>query len=316
VRAACPFLLAIGLGCSGEDPDSSLAPAPDARSDALVVADRDGIGDAGADGVADASTADVAEPDDASESGPANDAAQDSAEPDAWTCDPASPPLPNEGLLEAGGLGGCPAGMARVDTFCIDRFEAALDLLLPSGGSTSWSPYLNPGATAVRAVSIEGAVPQAYVSQQQAAAACANSEKRLCTDDEWLRACSGVSGNTYPYGSSRLDGVCNDSRSVHPAIELFGTTDPWIYSELDDACLDQLPDTLDPAGSNPDCRTPEGIYDLMGNLHEWTADPSGTFRGGFFVDTRMNGEGCLYKTTAHATSYWDYSTGFRCCAEL
>lgn len=26
--------------------------------------------------------------------------------------------------------------------------------------------------------------------------------------------------------------------------------------------------------------------------------------------------GCIYATTAHATSYWDYSTGFRCCAAL
>ena len=54
---------------------------------------------------------------------------------------------------------------------------------------------------------------------------------------------------------------------------------------------------------------------MMGNLHEWTADPDGTFRGGFYVDTVINGPGCLYATTAHATSHWDYSTGFRCCAD-
>ena len=53
----------------------------------------------------------------------------------------------------------------------------------------------------------------------------------------------------------------------------------------------------------------------MGNLHEWTADPSGTFRGGFYVDTTINGPGCLYATTAHDTGHWDYSTGFRCCAD-
>ena len=37
---------------------------------------------------------------------------------------------------------------------------------------------------------------------------------------------------------------------------------------------------------------------------------------GYYVDTVINGNGCLYATTAHATSYWDYSTGFRCCAAL
>lgn len=65
---------------------------------------------------------------------------------------------------------------------------------------------------------------------------------------------------------------------------------------------------------NTGCFTPDGVYDLMGNLHEWTLDPSGTFRGGFYGDTRINGEGCLYETTAHDVTYWDYSTGFRCCA--
>ena len=54
---------------------------------------------------------------------------------------------------------------------------------------------------------------------------------------------------------------------------------------------------------------------MMGNLHEWTSDPAGTFRGGFYVDTVINGDGCLYRTTAHDVSYHDYSTGFRCCAD-
>ena len=37
--------------------------------------------------------------------------------------------------------------------------------------------------------------------------------------------------------------------------------------------------------------------------------------GGFYVDTQINGNGCLYATTAHDTGHWDYSTGFRCCAD-
>ena len=43
--------------------------------------------------------------------------------------------------------------------------------------------------------------------------------------------------------------------------------------------------------------------------------PEGTFRGGFYVDTMINGPGCLYATTAHNVYHWDYSTGFRCCAD-
>jgi hypothetical protein len=40
---------------------------------------------------------------------------------------------------------------------------------------------------------------------------------------------------------------------------------------------------------------------------------SGTFRGGYYLDTHINGQGCEYKTGAHNARYHDYSTGFRCC---
>jgi hypothetical protein len=53
---------------------------------------------------------------------------------------------------------------------------------------------------------------------------------------------------------------------------------------------------------------------MVGNLHEWTADRTGHFRGGFYVDTKLNGHGCDYVTTRHEPDYWDYSVGFRCCA--
>ena len=225
----------------------------------------------------------------------------------AATCDPAAMPLPNPSCLaEEPGTGGCPPGMIRIDTFCIDRFEATIDGV---------SPYWNPGNAPPPAHSRRGAVPQAYISGTQAAASCAAAGKRLCSDAEWLRACRGPAQTTYPYGNARMPGVCNDARAVHPAVEYFGTTDPVIYSMLGHPCLDQLHDSLARAGANSGCVTAEGAFDMMGNLHEWTADPAGTFRGGFYVDTVINGDGCLYATTAHNTAYWDYSTGFRCCAD-
>jgi formylglycine-generating enzyme required for sulfatase activity len=158
-------------------------------------------------------------------------------------------------------------------------------------------------------------VPQGYINGTEAAAACAEAGKRLCSNAEWLRACQGPSTTTYPYGNTRMPGVCNDARSVHPAVEYFGTTDPSIYTMLDNACLNQLPASLAAAGTYAGCVSAEGLHDMMGNLHEWTADAAGAFRGGFYVDTTINGNGCLYVTTAHDTSHWDYSTGFRCCAD-
>ena len=85
--------------------------------------------------------------------------------------------------------------------------------------------------------------------------------------------------------------------------------------QMNDPQLNRLANSLDPTGANPACVSAEGVYDLHGNLHEWVADPDGTFRGGFYVDAKINGEGCSYRTTAHGRRYHDYSTGFRCCAD-
>ena len=108
----------------------------------------------------------------------------------------------------------------------------------------------------------------------------------------------------------------NDARAVHPAVEYFGRDDPGVFSLIDHPCLNQLPDSLARTGQYAGCVTGDGVFDLMGNLHEWIDDPAGTFKGGFYVDTVQNGHGCLYTTTAHDVSHWDYSTGFRCCADL
>ena len=41
-----------------------------------------------------------------------------------------------------------------------------------------------------------------------------------------------------------------------------------------------------------------------------------TLIGGYFVDDKINGLGCHYRTVAHAPTYHDYSLGFRCCFTL
>jgi len=237
-----------------------------------------------------------------------------SATDGATVCDPADHPTPNDGLVEEAGAPGCPPGMIAVtETLCVDRFEASL--VSADAPELSLSPYHSPAGTSARAVSLRWAVPQGNITGVEAAAACAAAGKRLCTSAEWLRACRGPNGWTYPYGATREDGRCNDARAVHPAIERFGTSASWIWSALDDPCIPQLPAGLALTGEHPGCVSVEGAYDLMGNLHEWVADVDGTFRGGFYVDTEINGQGCLYATTAHNTSHHDYSTGFRCCAD-
>ena len=212
----------------------------------------------------------------------------------------------------------CPAGMVSVGgRFCIDAFEASLDLVDAKGRTLrKHSPYTTPGADArIVARSRRGVVPQAHISQEQAAAACESAGKRLCTDDEWLAACRGKSSGAYPYGDEHEAGRCNDKgvsplRSLHGAaegLEVFG------MDAMNDPRLNQIAGTVAKTGQFKKCKTTAGAFDMVGNLHEWTADANGTFRGGYYLDTEINGSGCDYVTKAHNTKYRDYSIGFRCC---
>jgi hypothetical protein len=226
----------------------------------------------------------------------------------------------------------CPSEMVLVirpqDAFCVDRFEASLELVRPNGERTPW-----PGNRAVdgregeiSAVSAAGRMPQGYINADQAARACTRAEKRLCAIDEWTRACRGPTSRRYPYGDERRAGACNDRFRVldaHPVARLFDQVAPegmprarmWEPFFMNDPRLHELPRSVEPTGARPECVSEAGAYDLVGNLHEWVADPEGTFVGGFFMDTLQNGEGCEYRTTAHRRDYHDYSTGFRCCRD-
>ena len=167
------------------------------------------------------------------------------------------------------------------------------------------------------AASEEDVVPQGYISGEVAEVACEAAGKRLCTLDEWMRACGGPDGTTWPYGDTYDADACNDQyEGGHPVVDYFGTSDGvWDMEHMNDPGINQQPNTVDRTGSNPGCVSAEGIYDLHGNLHEWIDDPDGTFKGGFYADAELNGPGCTYTTTAHTFGYHDYSTGFRCCAD-
>lgn len=217
----------------------------------------------------------------------------------------------------------CPADMALVDDrVCIDRWEASLVERVPGGAERAFSPYLpiDGREALVRAVSRPGVVPQGYISGKQAAMACSASGKRLCSGDEWEHACRGPSNYQFPYGDTRRASACNDDiRPVHPIAEvgqLLGLSREQLWHEgMNQAIINQLPDTLLPTGARAECTNAYGVYDMVGNLHEWIDDPDGTFRGGYYMDTSKNGDGCSYRTTAHDFTYHDYSTGFRCCMD-
>ena len=128
-----------------------------------------------------------------------------------------------------------------------------------------------------------GQVPKVNVNFAGAQALCSQINKRLCTDKEWRKAC----GRTFPYGRSFNGSRCN----------------------TEDAEGEER--KISPSGSFKRCRY-AGVYDMSGNVSEWTADK--TVRGGYYAsadeDAACNGGG--RRSPNSKRSY----IGFRCCADF
>jgi formylglycine-generating enzyme required for sulfatase activity len=213
------------------------------------------------------------------------------------------------------GDGASPGADSRA--FCIDRWEGSL-VEVASGVERPHSPYEVvdhlPAGTTVRAVTRSGVVPQGYISRDQADAACRASGKRLCREEEWVRACRGTPPHTFPYGDAREKGACNDSGNAPLHVYYPDAPSSYQAAPMNDPRLNQTARTVAPTGALTRCTNALGVFDMVGNLHEWVMSDRPTFRGGYYLDTHINGDGCAYRTTAHAAAYHDYSTGFRCCA--
>jgi formylglycine-generating enzyme len=243
--------------------------------------------------------------------------------------------------LSAGAARGCPAGMARIQNYCVDRFEATL-VEVGSDGQEIPHPAFERPEEGVRyeARSRAGELPQGYISRVQAEDACDNAGKRLCNVTEWYEACRGSKHTTYPYGNEVEKDRCNISK-MHLLGKLFGN-DPagWLYDKhFNSPRLNLEPGFLSHTGDHPGCVSDHGTYDMVGNLHEWVSDTvdqslatrlpmvdgvrrsihkhtgHGVFMGGFYSTTAQQGQGCNYVTLAHEPPYHDYSTGFRCCTD-
>lgn len=175
----------------------------------------------------------------------------------------------NRGTLD------CPDGMVSVagelDSYCIDMRE------YPNEPS-SW--------------------PQSDLTLEAAIAACDTSGKHLCSEAEWLRACSGPELRRWPYGNTYDPEACHDNAQ--------GVNGGGHAVQ---------------SGYRAGCTTPEGILDLSGNVWEWTlrtaAGADGHPRehgvlhgGGWNLSAGMN----QCRSTAEARADHAGQSGARCCA--
>ena len=103
---------------------------------------------------------------------------------------------------------------------------------------------------------IRGTLPRAHVSWREAQKLCQQAGKRLCSGAEWGRACRGAERRRYSYSGPFQKNRCNTP-----------------FPDRGESISGIVP--LAPSGSFADCHSPEGIFDLDGNVSEWVADPFG-----------------------------------------
>lgn len=155
------------------------------------------------------------------------------------------------------------------------------------------------------AESVTGVAPEVNVDYATAKSACEAAGKRLCSTSEWYQACLGPNNRAYSFQDSG--------------------TSPVAVSTVCDAARTEnnTPGSLPSlTGAHPNCKTDGiGVYDMIGNLAEWTTDSDGTpVAAGapfYFSDALTT---CVTKTTDIGVSTISPSTkstdiGFRCCKD-
>lgn len=164
-----------------------------------------------------------------------------------------------------------PTGMANMDSFCMDKYEASRSDATDSSAGTSSI-----------AASQQGVVLWASITQTAAKTACEAAGKHLCSNMEWQLATGTSSSNT----TCPTDG--NNAHTNQNYTYTDCTDDPtydWGTAGGTDRCL---------TGTNSTWCNAKGICDLNGNVWEWADNFYGQ---GSYCDRGANG----YVST------WDWS---------
>jgi formylglycine-generating enzyme required for sulfatase activity len=141
-------------------------------------------------------------------------------------------------------------------------------------------------------------LPLVNVSWLEAQLLCGRMGKRICFEREWEFACEGPEAWPYPYGFVRDGKACN-----HDLPDLFVRGDDLVDKRV-------------PADSLPACKSPFGVFNLVGNVDEWThregeeAPHRSILRGGWWLTGRNR---CRAATRSHGEKYAGQQTGVRCC---
>lgn len=154
------------------------------------------------------------------------------------------------------------------------------------------------------AVSQPGVEPARGVSWYEAQAACEAAGKRLCTEEEWLTACTGAMPN-----DEDGDGIYSDER-IQGRLHPYGTYPQSTWCASSRQREDERPLIT---GNHPRCLTPDGVADLEGGIKEWVGlspDRAGLKGGSYYSGQSAR---CGYFKRDVPPDGSDDSMGFRCC---
>jgi hypothetical protein len=160
-----------------------------------------------------------------------------------------------------------------------------------------------------------GERPEVMNRFHQAEVKCAALGKRLCTETEWTTACEGPKYKPFPYGYVRDTNICHgDVMWDSPNMQKVAARDSAELARLWKGVR---------SGSQPECVSDYGVYDMPGNADEVVASEttSADFRGEF--DSVHTGgpwykgvrNQCRPKIYTHDEGFYYYFLSFRCCAE-
>lgn len=121
-------------------------------------------------------------------------------------------------------------------------------------------------------------LPVVWSPPVQADIVCKLQGKRLCSQEEWSRACrvdpEGGPDSTYAYGKELDLEVCNTNK--RPS----ALSDTACNGHSAKTAWETCGTNTEPSGSFPECRSKSGVYDQHGNVAE--------------IMTRLDADGILY----------------------
>ena len=161
----------------------------------------------------------------------------------------------------------------------------------------------------------KGVRPMVMQNFYQAQVHCAKRGKRVCTESEWTMACEGPERTPFPYGYVRDATKCHGDQP-------WGHPDGPKLRRRDPAELERLWQGV-PSGSQPECVSGYGVYDMPANADELAASESYgrgpkadfdnvTTGGPWYLGVRNM---CRPKIYTHDESFAYYYLSWRCCKE-